>query len=347
MLSYFADEAIEEIERRIKAYKRAYRPIFVLCDTHTHEHCLPLLQEYVSSDFVKNTLTIPAGEENKNIQTAITLWQTLLDKNANRNAVLICLGGGVVCDIGGFVGATFKRGIEYMLIPTSLIAQIDACIGGKNAVNLDGIKNQVGLFRQPDTVFTIPKFLNTLPEKEILSGFAEMLKHGLVADKTYWEKLATISAVSQITQYELIKKSILIKTSICNVDFYDMGERQKLNFGHTIGHALESHAMAVGRPYTHGEAVAIGMMVEADISFQKKLISEDELASITSVLRRFFSPVLVEKPDYTAILFYMQKDKKKVNNSFSFTLLNKIGSAVVNQQVSVDEIRQSIENLSN
>ena len=345
MLSYFADEAIEEIERRIKAYKRAYRPIFILCDTHTQTHCLPVLQEFISTDFVRDTFTIPAGEENKNIQTATALWQKLSDKNVDRNAVFICLGGGVVCDMGGFIGATFKRGIETLLVPTSLIAQVDACIGGKNAVNLDGVKNQIGLFHQPDLVFTIPHFLKTLPEKEILSGFAEMLKHGLVADKPYWEKLITINDASQMTQYELIKKSILIKTTICNADFHDKGERKKLNFGHTIGHALESFAMSVGRPLTHGEAVALGMLAEATISFHKKLINEDELASITSVLRRFFPPFPIAKQDFPTILSYIQKDKKKINISLNFTLLNKIGGAVVNQQLTINEIKQGVESL--
>jgi len=345
MLSYFANEAIEEIERRIKAYKRVYRPIFVLCDTHTQKHCFPLLQEYISTDFARDIFTIPAGEEHKNIQTATELWQKLSDKNVDKNAVLICLGGGVVCDMGGFVATTFKRGIEHLFIPTSLVAQVDACIGGKNAVNLNGVKNQIGFFHQPDLVFTIPKFLTTLPEREILSGFAEMLKHGLVADKTYWEKLITIDDVSQITQYELIRKSILIKTTICNADFHDMGERKKLNFGHTIGHALESFSMSVGHTLAHGEAVALGIRAEANISFQKKLINEEELTLITSVFQRFFPPFSIEKQDYATILSYIQKDKKKINNSLNFTLLNKIGSAVVNQQVTINEIKQSMDSL--
>jgi len=343
MLSYFASEAVTALEKQIKEYKKAGRTVFLLCDTNTQRDCLPLLRSFVSFDFVDDMLTIPAGEENKNIQTATALWQELLDKNADKNTVLICLGGGVVCDMGGFVGATFKRGIDYVFIPTSLMAQIDACIGGKTAVNLGGIKNQIGLFHQPETVFTIPAFLDTLPEKEILSGFAEMLKHGLIADKIYWEKLATIRAISQITSSESIKKSIYIKTSICNVDMYEMGERKKLNFGHTIGHALESFALLAGRALTHGESVALGMIAEAHISFQKKLISEEKFVSITDVLHRFFPPYPIENKDYSTILSYLQKDKKKVNNNLNFTLLDDIGSAVINQQVSQSEIKQALD----
>jgi 3-dehydroquinate synthase len=344
MLSHFADKAIKTLEKQIKSYKKAGRSVFILCDTHTQEHCLPVLREYISFDFEENILIMPAGEENKNIQTSTALWQELSEKNADRNAVLICLGGGVVCDMGGFVAATFKRGIDYIFVPTSLMAQIDACIGGKNAINLNGIKNQIGLFHQPKMVFTIPAFLATLPEREILSGFAEMLKHGLIADKTYWEKLSVIQDVSQIIRStELLKKSIDIKTAICNVDMYDMGERKKLNFGHTIGHALESFALYAGRHLSHGEAVALGMMVEAHISCQKKLINEKELALITNVLSRFFPPFSIEKKDYASILFYLQKDKKKINNNLNFTLLNAIGKAVINQQVSQIEIEQALD----
>ena len=344
---YFAGEAVKALKQQLKEYKRANRRVFVLCDTHTQVHCLPVLFECVP-DFTENILTIPAGEDHKNIQTATVLWQKLLDKNADKDAVLICLGGGVVCDMGGFVGATFKRGIEYVFFPTTLMAQVDACIGGKTAVNVSGIKNQIGLFRLPTIVFTIPSFLDTLPEKEILSGFAEMLKHGLIADEPYWKELAEINTISQITRPEWIKKSIQIKTIICTSDMHDAGERQKLNFGHTIGHALESFSLSAGCALSHGEAVAFGMMAAADISRQKRLISEVEAASIITVLCRFFSPLYrIERNDFPAILSFLQKDKKKINNKLLFTLLNKTGNAVINQQVNINEIEQSFENIKN
>ena len=346
MSLYFVDEAVVALEKQLKEYKKANKRVFVLCDSHTRKYCLPLLYGYVS-DFELNILTMPAGEEHKNIQTATALWQELLDKNADRNAVLICLGGGVVCDMGGFVAATFKRGIEYVFIPTTLMAQVDACIGGKTGINLSKIKNQVGLFHLPDSVFTIPSFLDTLPEKEIWSGFAEMLKHGLIADRPYWEELKKVNTVSQITRLEWIKKSIQIKTTICNIDMYDVGERKKLNFGHTVGHALESFALSVGYALSHGEAVALGMMAETDISRQKKLINKEEAASIIAVLCRFFSPLFyyVEGKDYPAILSFLQKDKKKINHNLNFTLLNTVGNAVINQSVHVNEIEQSVGNL--
>jgi 3-dehydroquinate synthase len=288
---------------------------------------------------------MPAGEENKNIETATCLWQKLSEKNVDKTAVLLCLGGGVVCDMGGFVGATFKRGMDYVFIPTSLTAQIDASIGGKTAVNLNGIKNQIGVFHQPKTVFTIPAFLETLPEREIFSGFVEMLKHGLIADKTYWEELIKIRHAPQMIQSELIKKSIGIKTAICHADPYEMGERKKLNFGHSIGHALESFALCAGHALSHGEAVAWGMMAESSISCQKKGISEAELAVITEVLSRFVQPFPIEKKDYAILFSYLQKDKKKVNNNLNFTLLNAIGSAVINQNVRREEVEKVMKKI--
>ncbi len=343
MVSYFGSEAIDALGEHVREYKREGRPVFILCDTNTRDYCLPVLDNFILFCFVEDVLTISPGEENKNIEVAITLWQQLLDKNVDRNAVLICLGGGVVCDMGGFVGATFKRGIDYVFVPTSLMAQVDASIGGKTAINFNMIKNQVGLFHQPYSIFTVPAFLDTLPEQEIFSGFAEMLKHGLIADKTYWEELAKVKHTSQIIEPGLIKKSINIKTTICNADSYDKGERKKLNFGHTIGHALEAFALSASHTLSHGEAVALGMMVESHISYQKKMISEMELLSITDVLRGFFPSFSLEKKEYDSVLSYLQKDKKRVGDKMNFSLLKTIGEAVVDQQVDREEIMLALE----
>jgi 3-dehydroquinate synthase len=307
--------------------------------------CLPVLQNYISSDSIDEVITIPSGEKNKSIEMAVYLWQRLLDKNADKNTVLICLGGGMICDLGGFVAATFKRGIDYVYIPTSLMAQIDASIGGKNAINLNNVKNSIGLFAQPNSIYTIPYFLQTLPKKEILSGFAEMLKHGLIADKIYWEKLIQIKELTQITNTELIQQSIAIKTAICNTDPYDAGERRKLNFGHTVGHALESFALSSAYPLSHGEAIALGMIAEVHISCQKKLISEEECLSIVSVLQYFFPSFLIQENDYAAILSCLQQDKKNINDRLNFSLLNGTGNAVINQQVNQNEIINALKKM--
>jgi 3-dehydroquinate synthase len=345
MLFYFANEAIKALKKQLKEYKKAGKSVFILCDNHTQEHCLPLLQRYILFDFIEDVFVIQSGEEHKNIETAAYLWQKLLNKNADRNAVLLCLGGGVVCDMGGFVAATFKRGIDYVFIPTSLLAQVDASIGGKTAVNFNGFKNQIGLFYQPKMLCTIPEFLTTLPKKEVLSGSVEMLKHGLIANKIYWEELKNISNPSQMIQPELIKKSITIKMSICHADMYDVGERKKLNFGHTIGHALESFALLTSTKLSHGEAVAMGMIAESHISYQKKMINKKDLIPITRVLRCFFPSYLIEKKDYDTILSYLQKDKKTINNKVNFTLLSTIGNAVIDNQVSQNEIISAMDYL--
>jgi 3-dehydroquinate synthase len=335
---YFDDEAITMLTRHIEGYKKENKSVFVLCDTHTEKVCLPVLRDYVSFPFIDEVITMPFGEENKHIETVIYLWQRLLDRYADRNSMLICLGGGVVCDVGGFVAGTFKRGIDYVYLPTSLMAQIDAGIGGKTAINLNHVKNVVGLFSQPNHVFIIPFFLRTLPEKEILSGFAEMLKHGLIADKTYWNELTQIDDVSRIISPAFIKRSVEIKTAICNSDPYDVGERRMLNFGHTIGHAVESVALSSDSPLSHGEAVAVGMMAETHISLQKTMINKDEYLSVVRLLRKFFPPFPIQKYDCAAMLSALQNDKKKMNNKLNVTLLNAIGKATINQEVSQDEV---------
>ncbi|MDR0606689.1 MAG: 3-dehydroquinate synthase [Bacteroidales bacterium] len=341
---YFDNNAILLLKNHINEYVNKNRAIFILCDNHTETDCLPVLQNYISATFIDEVISIPSGEKNKSIEMAVYLWQRLLDKNADKNTVLICLGGGMICDLGGFVAATFKRGIDYVYIPTSLMAQIDAAVGGKTAINLNNVKNSIGLFTQPNSIYTIPYFLQTLPEKEILSGFAEMLKHGLIADKIYWEKLIQIKDISQITDTELIKKSIDIKTAISNTDPYDVGERRKLNFGHTIGHALEAFALSLTYPISHGEAVAWGMITELHISCQKKLINEKECLSIVNVLQHFFPSFSIQE-DYAVILSYLQNDKKNANDKLNFTLLNSIGHAVINQQVNQNEIINALEKL--
>ena len=344
MTHYFEDNAIEMLGKQIETYKSEEKSLFIMCDDNTAKHCLSLLYSYYHFDFLHHTITVRVGEETKNIKALSHIYKMLSSCGANRNSILFCLGGGVVCDIGGFVAATFMRGIDCVLIPTSLTAQIDASIGGKNAVNLDTTKNLVGVFRQPDAIFTIPEFLETLPEKEIFSGFAEMLKHGLIADKTYWKKLIKITNSSQIIDTELIKKSIQIKTAICDRDPYEKNERKKLNFGHTIGHALESLALDNNYKLSHGEAVALGMMTETHISYQKNMIREEDFKSITKSLQKFFQPFDIDRKNYNSIFYYLHKDKKNDNNGLNFTLLDGIGSAVINQYASREEIISALEN---
>lgn len=343
---YFDNEGIIAYQKFVEQCKSEKKNIVILCDKNTEKYCLPLLESFALIPFIDHIISIPYGEKYKNIETVTFIWEQLLENNADKNTILLSLGGGVICDLGGFVAATFKRGIESVYIPTSLIAQIDASIGGKTGFNLKHTKNQIGLFNYPNYNFIIPEFLKTLPEKEIWSGFIEMLKHGLIADKSYWERLIRIDNASQIIDAELIKQSIKIKTDICKVDPYEKGERKKLNFGHTIGHALEALSLETNQPLSHGEAVGMGIIVESYISVLKELIDHQEFSSIFDVISCFTHVSIPQKINYDSFMIYLNKDKKKVGNAMNFTLLNSIGNAVINQQVTYPEIISALDFLT-
>ncbi len=340
---YFDKEAITAFRKFVEQVKSDKKNIVILCDKNTEKHCLPLLESVVLSPFIGLIISIPDGEEHKNIETITYIWKQLLENDIDRNTVLISLGGGVICDLGGFAAATFKRGIESLYLPTSLIAQADASIGGKTGFNLDNTKNQIGIFNYPKYNFIIPQFLSTLPEKEIWSGFMEMLKHGLIADKIYWKKLIQIENSSQIISPELIKQSIEIKTGICKVDPFEKNERKKLNFGHTIGHALEALSLETNHPLSHGEAVGLGMIAESYISFQKKLLNKEEFSFISETLSRFIRISIHQNINHDSFIYYLNKDKKKIGQDINFTLLQSIGNAIINQQVTYSEIISALD----
>jgi len=225
-------------------------------------------------------MTVPSGENTKTMATATTLYEQLLVKNADKNSTLLCLGGGMITDLGGFVAATFKRGMNCVFVPTSLMAQVDASIGGKNALNLGYAKNQIGLFSAPKATFIVTEFLQTSPEKEIRSAYAEMLKHGRIASEEYRKELKNIKSILQITNIKYIKKSVEIKTTICQEDENEENIRKKLNFGHTIGHALESFFLSNNTSVSHGEAIVMGIVAESHLSWQAGLLDMDSLMEI-------------------------------------------------------------------
>ena len=332
---YFDTEAVAQLQTFLQEIENQQRKLFILCDENTHVHCLPVLSKMVSLPFFVG-LTVAAGENSKTIATASGLWERLLSENADKGSVLLCLGGGMISDLGGFSAAVFKRGMDCVFVPTSLMAQVDAAIGGKNALNFGGAKNQIGLFYLPKAVFLFPQFLQTLPEREIWSAYAEMLKHGLIADKDYWNELKNLQSASQIIDIKYIKKSVEIKTAICQQDEQEKHIRKKLNFGHTVGHALEAFFLSTDTPLSHGEAVAMGMVAEARISWQMGLLSEDELAEITDFLRGKFVFPQVNNTDYQSIVSLMNADKKRKGNRLNFTLLKEVGVAVVDKQVKED-----------
>ncbi len=315
---------------------KSYTKVFVLTDENTEKHCLPLLNKYL---FDIKLISVQSGEKNKNIETATQIWNKLQQEEADRKAVLINLGGGVIGDIGGFCASTFKRGIDFINVPTTLLAMVDSAIGGKTAIDFNGVKNAIGTIKQPGFVFINPDFLNTLPKEELLNGYAEMLKHGLIADKDYWEKLTAVSYDELPKIAQLINGSVKIKTQVVKKDPEEKGLRKMLNFGHTIGHAIEAYSLAHDKkPLKHGESVAIGMICEAYLSKTKAGLSGKELKSICDCILQHYQKYSLRTILSPEIIKYMRQDKKNTSDEINFTLLKKIGKAEINYTFSEAQI---------
>jgi 3-dehydroquinate synthase len=304
-----------------------YSSLFVLVDSNTETHCLPrFLAKYPLPENLE-VISIDAGEEHKHIETCLSVWEALSELGADRKSLLINLGGGVVTDLGGFVAATFKRGIDFINIPTSLLAMVDASVGGKTGVDLGPLKNQVGLIINPQGVVIDPIFLDSLPANEYRSGYAEMLKHGLIQDPAYWKRLADFSSIntSDITQH--IKHSVGIKLNVVTEDPTEQSLRKILNFGHTLGHAIESYFLTEEDKTTllHGEAIAIGMILEAFLSRELLGMPADQCKEIKTVFTAIYPKVNFEQDDLEAINKLLVFDKKNSHGKVKFALLKAIG----------------------
>lgn len=308
--------------------------IFVLVDENTHEHCLPILLANMETDVAFEIIEIEAGEDNKNIGTAVQLWEILSEFEADRKALVINLGGGVITDMGGFVASTYKRGIKFINIPTSLLAMCDASIGGKTGIDHQFLKNIIGTFAESEQVFIYPKFLKTLDYIQLRSGFAEMLKHGLIADAKHWEDLISITELSENSLEAYILRSTEIKQAVVEKDFKEQNIRKNLNFGHTVGHAIESLYLANNQILPHGEAVALGMIIETHISYLNELITEETSLEIINNIQKFFPYVEISQFDDEKILTLMFNDKKNTGGAINFSLIEGIGIGVFDQKVS-------------
>jgi len=311
----------------------------ILVDENTRQHCLPFLE-------IKNTelLEIESGEENKNIHTCAQLWKNLINLKAERDSLLINLGGGVVCDIGGFTASTFKRGIDFVHIPTTLLAQADASLGGKTGVDVVELKNQVGVFSNPKAVFIFPQFLDTLDELQLRSGFAEIIKHALIRDKILWNVLQSTDFNNVRGLEDVISRSLQIKNDIVMKDPFEKGLRRILNFGHTIGHAVESVSLMQRKnQLLHGEAVAIGMICEAYLSYKINGLAENELHTITKIILSIFKSYSLSKEQNQQLIGFMQSDKKNKRGEFHFTLLKTIGEADIDHSCSQELIVESLD----
>ncbi len=304
-----------------------YSKIGILVDENTKEFCLPLLSEIKKSVIIE----IKSGEQNKNIDTCNLIWNQLTKNSFDRDSLLINLGGGVIGDMGGFCASTYKRGIDFIQIPTSLLAMVDASVGGKLGIDFNGLKNQVGLFLNPKTVIINPKFLETLSENELKSGFAEVVKHVLITDKYSWNHLKN-TPFQDLDWEEIIESSVQIKNKIVMSDPKEKGERKKLNFGHTFGHAIESYYLQKGTPILHGEAIFMGIILESELSS----LSVSEKNDIKNYILSNFS--LPYTPSKSNLLNFLRNDKKNFEGKINFSLLEGIGNCTINNLFSEDEL---------
>lgn len=324
---------IDDIQISLKQFfaDNSYTKVAVLVDENTQEHCYPIIEACLPEHIV---IQIPSGEINKTLDTCQLIWKELTDARFDRKSLLVNLGGGVIGDMGGFCAVTYKRGIDFINIPTTLLAAVDANVGGKLGIDFQGFKNHIGFFKDPTAVLIDPVFLKTLSEKELRSGFAEVIKHGLIVDKDYYQQVAKIG-LEQDNWHAVIAHSVDIKNAVVTQDPKESGLRKVLNFGHTIGHAIESHYLDSENHLLHGEAIAIGMICEAYVS--KKLLSleEAQLKEVCDIILSIYPELNIEKSDFTAIIKLMYHDKKNVDNFLNHSLLYEIGRA--GYDVAVDE----------
>ncbi|WP_201986561.1 3-dehydroquinate synthase [Hymenobacter rubidus] len=327
--------ALAELLRR-----PAVSSVFVLADTNTSRKCLPLLEKHLPMGY--RLIEIPAGEEYKTLSSCDTVWCELTEHRADRHAVLVNLGGGVVTDLGGFAAALYKRGIRFAQVPTTLLAQVDASVGGKTGVDFQGYKNQLGVFQEPAAVFIDPGFLQTLDLRQVKSGYAEVIKHWLIADA---EAFNTNRRLGWPTEdwTPIIRESVALKQRIVAQDPLETGVRKLLNFGHTVGHALESYLLTqAGREALHGEAVAAGLVCESWLSVQRGLLSGEELDKIETFVFSVFDKIAFVGLETEAIAEFALQDKKNSGTAINCTLLHGIGNGVFDQPVTLAEIAESL-----
>ncbi len=328
---YFNETGYEALNQQI--FEGNYSTIFILVDSHSNEFCLPKFLPVIATEVAIEIIEFESGESSKTIETCVQIWNVLTELGADRKSLILNLGGGVVTDLGGFVASTFKRGIDFIHVPTSLLAMVDASVGGKNGVDLGALKNQIGVINVPKMVLIDSGYLETLPQNEMRSGLAEMLKHGLIFDAAYWKQFLDLSRLDFADFDELIYKSIEIKNTIVMQDPTENGIRKALNFGHTLGHAIESYFLENENKKTllHGEAIAAGMILESYISLQKNWITAPEYEQIKTTINGIFEPIVFEENDLTPILELLIHDKKNEYGTIQFALIEGIGKIKINQ----------------
>ena len=325
--------------------KNKYSKVFILVDSNTNKYCLDLFLEKHLSGIDFKIVKIKEGEENKNTKNLYSAWTKISKLGGDRNSLLINLGGGLVSDLGGFVASTYNRGIDFINVPTTLLSIVDASIGGKVGINIGRLKNQVGVFNYPKLILIDTSFLETLPKREINSGFAEMLKHGLIFEKNYYKTLSELKNIDSKLSTELIYNSIKIKNEVVNRDPKEKNFRKILNFGHTLGHAIESHFLGKkkAKNLLHGEAISIGMILESYISYKILKLPYEQCENIKQTINNNFKKVKINKEDLKSILRLIKFDKKNRGEKVLFVLLYEIGKIKIDIEVPKKIVIESFE----
>lgn len=323
----------------------SYDRLFVLVDETTERCCLPVLSSHLSPLTSHHSIiTIGATDQHKTLDSLSHVWSELQQKGATRHSLMINLGGGMVTDLGGFAASTFKRGIHYINIPTTLLSMVDASVGGKTGINFGGLKNEIGVFNNADCVILDTEFLKTLDQENILSGYAEMLKHGLIDCEEHWaEILGNLENLENLERLaSLVSKSVAVKQRIVTEDPTEKGLRKALNLGHTAGHAFESLALE-RKPILHGYAVAYGLVVELYLSCMKTGFPTDKMRQTVQYIKEHYGKMAITCDDYPHLLELMHHDKKNEGSAINFTLLADIGDLRINQTATEEEIKEALD----
>ncbi len=334
-----------DIAKDIKPYLKNYNPqnIFILTDDNTLRYCFDIIKDVDGLQHAK-TITIKAGDEHKNLEAIADVWGYLTDNGADRHSLLINLGGGMVTDLGGFAASTFKRGIDFINIPTTLLSIVDAAVGGKTGINFKKFKNEIGVIRHANVVLVDTIFLETIDHENFLSGYAEMIKHGLISNEGHWSKISTygLSQPDLVALKPLVGESIQVKAEVVKVDPYEKGIRKSLNLGHTIGHAFESFAMISNRPVLHGYAVAWGLVSELYLSHVKMGFPKDLLDKVLEMVNSFYGAFKYSEGDFETLYNLMLHDKKNKDGRINFTLMKGIGKVEVDVNCTIEEVYDSL-----
>ena len=313
--------------------------ILLIADEHTLEFCVPSLSAIVGKN---RCIAIPAGDHYKTIASCELIWKSLIEHGGDRFTLVLNVGGGMICDLGGFAASCFQRGIRFGHIPTSLLSMADAAIGGKTGVNFEGYKNYIGRFETPAFIWIDPLFIETLPDPEVKNGLAEIIKHAVIGSRSLWDQLAGYPAIDSIQWTGILEENIQIKKRIVEADPHEKGLRKVLNFGHTIGHALESHFLQSSSPISHGQAVKLGMLAESRLANRMGLLDPEDFQAIIGLIHRLLGPVEVTLPSIKEIRHWIHGDKKKVNGRTGFSLPDRIGSCGWNILAEDEAIAESL-----